>query len=118
MLMPVTLEEGGMPSRYPPEFRRKVLDLIAARDCTKPGGTQAADVSNALVRYRQGDLRRISRKWRGASCGSSGQTLRQQLAIRVGGHQVVHVELTQQSPLVPEPFPWRQLADQAVGDTE
>jgi len=27
-----------MPSRYPPEFRRKVLDLIAARDCTKPGG--------------------------------------------------------------------------------
>jgi hypothetical protein len=31
-----------MPSRYPPEFRRKVLDLIAARDCTKPGGTQTS----------------------------------------------------------------------------
>ena len=31
-----------MPSRYPPEFRRKVLDLIAARDCTKPGGTHPA----------------------------------------------------------------------------
>jgi len=29
-----------MPSSYPPEFRRKVLDLIAAGDCTKPGGTQ------------------------------------------------------------------------------
>jgi putative transposase len=28
--MPVTLEEGGMPRGYPPEFRRKVLDLIAA----------------------------------------------------------------------------------------
>ena len=28
--MPVTLEEGGMPRSYPPEFRRKVLDLIAA----------------------------------------------------------------------------------------
>jgi putative transposase len=28
--MPETLEEGGMPRRYPPEFRRKVLDLIAA----------------------------------------------------------------------------------------
>jgi putative transposase len=28
--MPATREEGGMPRSYPPEFRRKVLDLIAA----------------------------------------------------------------------------------------
>lgn len=28
--MPVTREEGGMPRIYPPEFRRKVPDLIAA----------------------------------------------------------------------------------------
>jgi transposase-like protein len=28
--MPVTLKGGGMPRSYPPEFRRKVLDLIAA----------------------------------------------------------------------------------------
>jgi hypothetical protein len=28
-----------MPRSHPPEFRRKVLDLIAAGDCTKPGGT-------------------------------------------------------------------------------
>ncbi len=28
--MPMTLKEGGMPSRYPPEFRCKVPDLIAA----------------------------------------------------------------------------------------
>jgi hypothetical protein len=34
------LEEVGMPRSHPPEFRRKVLDLIAAGDCTKPGGTQ------------------------------------------------------------------------------
>jgi transposase-like protein len=34
--MPVTLEEGGTPRSYPPEFRRKVLDLIA------PGRTVAA----------------------------------------------------------------------------
>jgi transposase InsO family protein/transposase-like protein len=26
----MTLKEGGMPSRYPPEFRRRVLELVAA----------------------------------------------------------------------------------------
>lgn len=36
--MPMTLEESGMRRSYPPELRRKVLDLIAA-DEAKGAGT-------------------------------------------------------------------------------
>jgi len=39
--MPETLEEGGMPRSYAPEFRRKVLDLIVA-------GRRIADIAADL----------------------------------------------------------------------
>ena len=41
---PWTLKEGGMPRSYPPEFRRKVLDLLAV-------GRSVTEVAAGL--YRQ-----------------------------------------------------------------
>lgn len=39
--MPATLEEGGMSRSYPPEFKRKVLNLVAA-------GRKVADIAADL----------------------------------------------------------------------
>lgn len=47
--MPVTLKEGGMPRSYPPEFRRKVLDPIAA-------GRTVIEVAADLGDQRPDDL--------------------------------------------------------------